>query len=294
MTGARPNGRHTCVVRVMSSDRAGLRRVQRDFFVPASALSGPAPVVPSPAPALPIRAPARPAGAVCADRHGGRGARPGCRRAVHGYPEDVTPDGAIAHIKFDSCRKGVKSPLLKTDSVTPVTPHGCCQLRACHCEEADGAAEGHVVAGLTSPPGDARTGARRRPPGASGAPAGSSAAPAPREAATGSMASRSSRAQTAQCRVRWRWPDAAARCARSSARTSCRGGLARPRFASRWSSPVDAPIAPPPGGCAPPPLREIRGRPLVSEYSSADTAVKTRESPDPGDPGFLHCGPDGI
>lgn len=242
MTGARPNGRRTCAMQVTSSDRAGLRRVQRDLFL---CLSG----RPRPGLRSAMSCPygrgetGRPVGSrrvscglarVCAGlcvlvREGRAG-------TVRGLLGGSRRSGAIAHIKFASCRKGVKPPFLKTDSVTPVTRQDSCQVRACHCIGVREHAIGHVAGGLSSSarraedrpsragaeaPGDgasarggggaspgpapvARAGPSWGPVGGSDGPAGSSAGPVAGGAATGSMASRSSRAQTAQCRVRWR------------------------------------------------------------------------------------------
>lgn len=133
---------------------------------------------------------------------------------------------AIAHIKFASCRKCVKYPPRKTDSVTPVTPVRSCQLRACHCGRASGcgrwSCRGRTFVHRSTRAG-VRTGGvvlrRRRPGGvpgtrapaaASGACGGSAALSVCRAvrgacgAVSGSMASRRRRWQIGQCRVRWR------------------------------------------------------------------------------------------
>lgn len=234
MTGARPNGRHTCVVQVTSSDRAGLRRVQRDLFCAHTACRHPHPGPRLPAcsghwkPDARLAPDGSRAGLLGSVRDCAPSSREGRAGTVRGLLGGSRPSGAIAHIKFASCRKGVKSPLLKTDLVTPVTQQDSCQVRACHCIGVRQRAIGHVAGGLSSsvrrvadrpswagpePPGDgasprdapvAHAAASQGPVGGRGGPAGSSAGPVAGEAVTGSMASRSSRAQTAQCRVRWR------------------------------------------------------------------------------------------
>lgn len=164
MTGARPNGRRTCAMQVASSGRAGLRRVQRDLFL---CLSG--------RPRLGLRS-----AMSCPYGRGETGRPVGSRRVscglarvcaglcvlvregragtVRGLLGGSRRSGAIAHIKFASCRKGVKPPFLKTDSVTPVTRQDSCQVRACHCIGAREHAIGHVAGDFRPPPAGRRTG----------------------------------------------------------------------------------------------------------------------------------------
>lgn len=155
MTGARPNGRHTCAIRVRRSialDSAGSSAIFLCSSRPA---------------AFPVRS--VPGGSGVAGNRASGWLRPGCRAGLRGSVRDCSrpprgswagavrkvlrrsrPSGAIAHIKFASCRKGVRSPLLKTHSVTPVTLHEPCQVRACHLQEAECRAIGHPGEGLSS------------------------------------------------------------------------------------------------------------------------------------------------
>lgn len=286
MTGVRPNGRHTCVIRARHSialDSAGSSAI---FFC-----------APAPPGRLPAHA-ARNGSDVSGNRASGwlraqwraglRGSVRDCSRPSGGSRAVTVrkvlcgsrPGGAIAHIKFASCRKGVRSPLLKTRSVTPVTLHESCQVRACHLRGAGRLAIGHPGGGLSS----------RAPQAPSGAPWARSAVRA------GERSRRPSRARWRALgaggrRVGGEWVGGS-RMRRSDGRAgACRFRVRRvPPRAPPSGGPSSC--VPPPGG--PPPRAEEQERLLLSDYSSAVAGVKTRESPDPGDPGFRYCGPDGI
>lgn len=95
----------------------------------------------------PVWVPVRPGGGVC----------PEAGELPHGPGETGGMDStgtlrwsAIAHIKFDTCRKRVKSPCPKTGSVTPVTLLGACQRPACHRAKTERLADGQETVGLWS------------------------------------------------------------------------------------------------------------------------------------------------
>lgn len=96
----------------------------------------------------------RPCGSPCGPVEGSARRRGSC---PHGPGETGGMDStgtlrwsAIAHIKFDTCRKRVKSPCPKTGSVTPVTLLGACQRPACHREKTERLADGQETGGLRS------------------------------------------------------------------------------------------------------------------------------------------------